>query len=280
MTSTHVDALACTPSALSDREFEQFQRLIHQIAGIHLSDAKKPLVAGRLSKRLRSLGMASYGEYFKRLSKDTAELQTCVDLLTTNETYFFREPKHFDFLREQLSKPGAIPNGRPLRIWSGACSSGEEPYTLALLLADILGERPWEILASDISQRILDRARTGVYDLEDGQNIPRHLLIKHCLRGIDDNVGRMMVAPALRKRIRFEQINLNTALPDHGLFDTIFLRNVMIYFNAETKRQVVSRLIKHLRPGGYFFVSHSESLNGVDDTLKLVKPSIYRKPND
>ncbi|OEC35136.1 SAM-dependent methyltransferase [Pseudomonas sp. 21C1] len=272
--------MAFAPAALSDREFEQFQRLIHQIAGIHLSDAKKPLVAGRLSKRLRSLGMPSYGDYFKRLSKDAAELQTCVDLLTTNETYFFREPKHFDFLREQLSKPEAIPNGRPLRIWSGACSSGEEPYTLALLLADILGDRPWEILASDISQRILDRARTGVYSLEDSQEIPRHLLVKHCLRGVDENLGRMMIAPALRKRIRFEQINLNAALPDHGLFDTIFLRNVMIYFNAETKRQVLSRLIKHLRPGGYFFISHSESLNGVDDTLKLVKPSIYRKPND
>lgn len=280
MIATHADAVACTSSALSDHEFKQFQRLIHQIAGIHLSDAKKPLVAGRLNKRLRSYGLASYGDYFKCLNKDAAELQTCVDLLTTNETYFFREPKHFDFLREQLGKQGAIPSGRPLRIWSGACSSGEEPYTLALLLADILGERPWEILASDISQRILDRARTGVYSLEDSQNIPRHLLVKHCLRGVDEHQGRMMIAPALRKRIRFEQINLNTALPDYGLFDTIFLRNVMIYFNAETKRQVVSRLIKHLRPGGYFFVSHSESLNGVDDTLKLVKPSIYRKPND
>jgi chemotaxis protein methyltransferase CheR len=279
MTSIQADVYAIAPSALSDQEFAQFRRLIHEIAGIHLSDAKKPLVAGRLNKRLRSFGMANYGAYFKHLSKDAAELQTCVDLLTTNETYFFREPKHFDFLREQLGKPGAIPSGRPLRIWSGACSSGEEPYTLALLLADTLGERPWEILASDISQRILERARTGVYDLEDSQNIPRHLLVKHCLRGVDENQGRMMIAPALRKRIRFEQINLNTALPDHGQFDTIFLRNVMIYFNAETKRQVIQRLIKHLRPGGYFFISHSESLNGVDDTLKLVKPSIYRKPN-
>ncbi|MFP6848431.1 MAG: protein-glutamate O-methyltransferase CheR [Pseudomonas sp.] len=268
-----------SPAALSDREFGQFRQLIHQIAGIHLSDAKKPLVAGRLNKRLRTFGMASYGEYFHRLSKDAAELQVCVDLLTTNETYFFREPKHFDFLREQLIKPGAVPNGRPLRIWSGACSSGEEPYTLALLLADTLGERPWEILASDISTRILERARTGVYDLEDSQHIPSHLRIKHCLRGVDDNQGRMMITPALRKRIRFEQINLNAALPDHGLFDTIFLRNVMIYFNAETKRQVVTRLIKHLRPGGFFIISHSESLNGVDDTLKLVKPSIYRKPD-
>ncbi|SDF84903.1 protein-glutamate O-methyltransferase CheR [Pseudomonas seleniipraecipitans] len=267
-------------AALTDREFGQFRQMIHEIAGIHLSDAKKPLVAGRLNKRLRTFGLASYGDYFKRLGADAAELQTCVDLLTTNETYFFREPKHFDFLRELLQKPGTIPSGRPLRVWSGACSSGEEPYTLALLLAERLGDRPWDILASDISQRILTQARGGVYDLEDSQNIPRHLLVKHCLRGVDDNQGRMMIAPSLRQRIRFEQINLNSALPDLGLFDVIFLRNVMIYFDADTKRQVVARLIKHLRPGGHFFISHSESLNGVNDTLKIVKPSIYRKPDD
>ena len=264
---------------LSDSEFSQFRQLIHDIAGINLSEAKKPLVAGRLSKRLRTLGIAAYGEYFRLVGKDATELQTCVDLLTTNETYFFREPKHFDFLRELLQKPGTIPSGRPLRIWSGACSSGEEPYTLALLLAERLGERPWEILASDISQRILSQARNGVYDLEDGQSIPRHLLVKYCLRGVDDNQGRMMIAPALRQRVRFAQINLNNALPDVGLFEVIFLRNVMIYFDADTKRQVVARLLKHLRPGGHFIISHSESLNGITDTLKAVKPSIYQKPD-
>ena len=268
-----------TQATLSDIEFNQFRQLIHDIAGIHLSDAKKPLVAGRLNKRLRSLSMATYGEYFRLVGKDKAELQTCVDLLTTNETYFFREPKHFDFLRELLQKPGTIPSGRPLRIWSGACSSGEEPYTLALLLAERLGERPWEILASDISQRILDQARSGVYELADSENIPRHLLVKHCLRGVDENQGRMMITPALRQRVRFTQINLNNTLPDVGLFDVIFLPNVMIYFNADTKRQVVDRLLKHLRPGGHFIISHSESLNGVNDTLKVVKPSIYRKPD-
>nr|WP_100547322.1 MULTISPECIES: protein-glutamate O-methyltransferase CheR [unclassified Pseudomonas] len=268
------------PTALTDLEFGQFRRLLHDIAGIHLSDAKKPLVAGRLNKRLRNFAMASYGEYFKCLGKDAQELQICIDLLTTNETYFFREPKHFDFLRECLRKPGGVPSGRPLRIWSGACSSGEEPYTIALLLADILGERPWEILASDISHRVLERARTGVYALEDRDDIPRHLLVKHCLRGVGENEGRMMITPALRQRVRFTQINLNTALPDVGQFDTIFLRNVMIYFDAETKRRVVTRLLKHLRPGGYFIISHSESLNGVNDTLKVIKPSIYRNPDD
>nr|WP_313405268.1 protein-glutamate O-methyltransferase CheR [Pseudomonas sp.] len=271
---------ASAPAALTDQEFGQFRRLLHEIAGIHLSDAKKPLVAGRLNKRLRSFAIASYGEYFKRLGKDAQELQICIDLLTTNETFFFREPKHFDFLRERLSRPGFVPKGRPLRIWSGACSSGEEPYTIALLLADVLGDRPWEILASDISHRVLERARTGVYALEDRDDIPRNLVIKHCLRGVGENEGRMMITPALRQRIRFAQINLNAPIPDVGLFDTIFLRNVMIYFDAETKRRVVERLLRHLRPGGYFIISHSESLNGVNDTLEVIKPSIYRKPND
>lgn len=268
-----------TAIALSDREFAQFRQLIHEIAGISLSEAKKPLVAGRLNKRVREFELTSYGEYFRKLSQNPAELQTCVDLLTTNETYFFREPKHFDFLREKLAQPGLIPSGRPLRIWSGACSSGEEPYSIALLLADVLGDRPWEILASDISQRVLDQARTGVYRLEDSEDIPRQMLVRHCYKGVGANDGRLLISPALRKRVRFEQINLNNPLPEVGQFDVIFLRNVMIYFDGDTKRQVVKRLVSRLKPGGYFLISHSESLNGVDDTLKVVKPSIYRKPD-
>ena len=268
-----------TAITLSDREFAQFRQLIYDIAGISLSEAKKPLVAGRLSKRLREFELDSYGDYFRRLSKNPAELQTCVDLLTTNETYFFREPKHFDFLRERLSQPGLVPTGRPLRIWSGACSSGEEPYSIALLLADVLGEKPWEILASDISQRVLERARAGVYDLQDSENIPRRMLVRHCFRGVGANEGTLLIDPALRRRVRFEQINLNNPLPEVGLFDVIFLRNVMIYFDGDTKRQVVKRLLSRLRPGGYFLISHSESLNGIDDTLKVVKPSIYRNPD-
>jgi chemotaxis protein methyltransferase CheR len=265
--------------ALSDQEFARFRQLIHEIAGISLSDAKKPLVAGRLNKRLREFHLDSYGEYFRRLSQSPEELQTCVDLLTTNETYFFREPKHFDFLREHLEKPGLIPSGRPLRIWSGACSSGEEPYSIALLLADVLADKPWEILASDISQRVLDRARAGVYRVQDSEDIPRRMLVRHCFRGVGANEGNLLIDPALRRRVRFEQINLNNPLPEVGQFDVIFLRNVMIYFDGDTKRQVVKRLLSRLRPGGYFLISHSESLNGIDDTLKVVKPSIYRKPD-
>ncbi|MDH2435425.1 protein-glutamate O-methyltransferase CheR [Pokkaliibacter sp. MBI-7] len=263
---------------LSNREFEQFRGLIYEIAGISMADSKKQLVAGRLNKRLRYFGIGSYTDYFKLLMKDKNELQNAVDLLTTNETYFFREPKHFEFLAEKL-RSELRSGAQPLRIWSAACSSGEEPYTLALLLADTVPTRPWEILASDISTRILDKARKGLYPLLDAEGIPKDLLYRYGLKGTGCHDGFFTIDNALRKRVQFRQINLNNPLPDVGIFDVIFLRNVMIYFDVETKRQVVQRLCTRLRPGGYFFVSHSESLHGISDELRAVRPSIYRKPD-
>jgi chemotaxis protein methyltransferase CheR len=263
---------------ISDLEFSQFQRLIHEIAGISLSPAKKPLVLGRLAKRLAHHGVSSYGDYFRLLQRDGAngELQIAVDLLTTNETYFFREHKHFDFLRDEVfsrHRPG-----RPLRAWSAACSSGQEAYTLAMVMADTLGETPWEIFASDISLRVLERARGGHYAIEQAQKVPRHYLNRYCLKGVGSQDGTFIVAPPLRRHVRFEQINLNRTLPDVGEFDVILLRNVMIYFDAETKRQVVNRLCATLRKNGHLIVGHSEGLNGVTDVLKQVQPSIYHKP--
>ncbi|MGY2199399.1 CheR family methyltransferase [Pseudomonas gingeri] len=260
---------------LSDNEFQQFRAMIRDIAGISMSDAKKQLISGRLAKRLQFFQLTTYGGYYRLLMKDKAELQVAVDLLTTNETYFFREPRHFEFLKETV-----LPQLRghaPVRIWSGACSTGEEPFTLAMVLADSLGARPWEILASDISARVLDKARTGRYPLDAIKGIPDALLNKYCLKGVGSNTGVFMVDPALASRIEFTSINLNNPLPAVGQFDVIFLRNVMIYFDNQTKSQVVQRLLKHLKPGGYFVISHSESLNGITDDVQLVKPSIYRK---
>jgi chemotaxis protein methyltransferase CheR len=266
-------------ATLRDDEFNQFRNWLHRTAGINLSDAKKILVAGRLSKRLKHYNLASYGEYFRLIthSNEAAELQVALDLLTTNETYFFREPKHFDFLRSQiLSK--AQP-GKTFRLWSAASSTGEEPYTLAMTLADGLpSSTAWEIVASDISTRVLEKARSGHYDLERAHNIPQPLLSKYCLKGTGSQEGTFMIDRNLRSRMQFMQINLNTALPKLGEFDVIFLRNVMIYFDMDTKRQVVARMLPLLKSGGYFVVSHSESLNGITDDLKLVSPSIYRKP--
>jgi len=262
---------------LGDNEFQLFRKLIYEQAGISLSDAKKPLVAGRLSKRLRQLGITSYIEYFRQVQRDSQELQVTIDLLTTNETYFFREPKHFDFLRDQIL-PGAIGRG-PFRVWSGACSSGEEPYTIAMVLAEVLGQRPWEIVASDLSTRVLQEAAGGLYPQADCSGIPRPLLHKHCLKGVGQHEGSVLISPALRERVSFRQINLNNALPKLGTFDVIFLRNVMIYFDIETKRRVIERILPLLRPGGHFMISHSENLNGVSDALKPVRPSIYCKPD-
>ena len=264
--------------SINDQEFAQFQKLIYDIAGISMSPAKKPLVSGRLAKRLDHHGVESYGDYFGILKREghLGELQIAVDLLTTNETYFFREEKHFDYLRDQiLSK---YRPGRPFRVWSAACSYGQEPYTLAMVLADSIGESTWEIFASDISTRVLDRARTGQYALEQAEKVPRQYLSRYCLKGIGPQEGTFIIDRALRNRIKFAQVNLNQALPEVGEFDVIFLRNVMIYFDQDTKRQVVARLATRLRRGGYMMVGHSESLNGVTEDLDVVKPSIYRKP--
>jgi chemotaxis protein methyltransferase CheR len=263
-------------ASLNDGEFARFQQLIFSIAGISMTSAKKALVAGRLAKRLKHHGLASYGAYFQLLSQSQAEVQVAVDLLTTNETYFFREPKHFDFLRERILP--THPSGRPCRVWSAACSSGEEPYTLAMVLAENLGEAAWDILGSDISTRVLEQARTGLYAMERMRGLDPAVLRTHCLKGVGSQEGCFMIDPALRRRVRFAHINLNEPLPDVGEFDVIFLRNVMIYFQTETKRQVVARLLTKLRPGGFFMVGHSESLNGLTQGLEMVAPSIYRKP--
>ena len=264
-------------ATLSDRDFGEFQRLVYQLAGIHLSPAKKALVCGRLAKRLKHYSLDSYHDYLRLLSsgRQPQELQTALDLLTTNETYFFREPKHFEYLAEHIL--AARRADRPCRIWSAACSSGEEPYTLAMVLAERLGEAPWEILASDISTRVLERARSGLYAMERAKNIPEHYLRKYCFKGVGSQEGRFLVDRRLQARVSFRQINLNEPLPQLGEFDVVFLRNVMIYFSAETKARAVERIAGTIRPGGYLIIGHSESLNGVTDALKLVRPSIYRK---
>jgi chemotaxis protein methyltransferase CheR len=265
-------------ATLSDSEFQQFKSWLYEAAGINLSQAKKALVAGRLGKRLKHFGLESYGEYFRLIMQqsETVELQMALDLLTTNETYFFREPKHFDFLRLQVL-PKVQP-GKTFRVWCAASSSGEEPYTIAMTLADGLPTTPWEVVASDISTRVLEKARSGHYAMERAEDIPQPLLGKYCLKGTGSQDGTFLIERNLRSKVNFMQINLNETLPKIGEFDLIFLRNVMIYFNMETKRQVVARIVPLLKRGGHFIVSHSESLNGVDDSLKLVTPSIYRKP--
>ncbi|MBQ5947353.1 protein-glutamate O-methyltransferase CheR [Massilia sp. ST3] len=262
---------------LSDQEFSRFQRFIYEAAGISMSPGKKALVAGRLAKRVQHHRMASFGDYFRLLDSGSAgpELQTAIDLLTTNETYFFREPKHFEFLRELALE--ARQAGQPFRVWSAASSTGEEAYSIAMVLADCLGEAPWEVLGTDISTRVLARARTGHYPLERARHIPQPYLKRYCLRGTGPQEGTLLVERALRARVQFSQVNLNEALPQLGSFDLVFLRNVMIYFNGDTKQKVVERVLGPLKQGGHFLIGHSESLHGVSDAVQPLVPSVYRK---
>jgi chemotaxis protein methyltransferase CheR len=263
---------------ISDAEFRKFKAWIYEAAGISLSDHKKALVMGRLAPRMRYHQLEKYGDYFDLLTskKHSVELQIAIDLLTTNETYFFREPKHFDFLREEILKDHRP--GRQVRIWSAASSTGEEPYTLSMILSDCLGNGPWDIVASDLSSRVLERARSGHYSMERARHIPKPYLRKYCLKGVKDQEGTFMIDDALKRRIKFMQINLNEPLPNIGEFDVIFIRNVMIYFDMETKRQVIERLIPLLKKGGYLIIGHSESLNGITENVDPLRPSIYRKP--
>jgi chemotaxis protein methyltransferase CheR len=262
---------------LNNEEFSQFSDLIYRIAGISMSPAKKPLVSSRLAKRLKHHQLSSYGDYFRLITSAQGrdELRQAVDALTTNETHFFREPRHFDFLRQQIIP--ARPAGKGLRVWSAACSSGEEPYSIAMMLDDLLGGEPWEVVASDISANILDKARRGLFPIARLPEIPKPYLNRYCLKGVEEYEGTFVVEKFLRNRVRFIPHNLMEPAPRLEPFDVIFLRNVMIYFDQNTKRQVVDRLLPLLRPGGYFLIGHSESLNGITSKLQLMSPATYRK---
>lgn len=267
---------------LTDREFAEFQRLIYDLAGIHMTDAKKALISGRLMKRLRHYALRSFSAYLAIVtdSANVEERQTMVNLLTTNETYFFREPKHFDYLAGTILPALCQRDGgnRLLRFWSAASSTGEEAYSLAMSLMDNLGdERPWEIVGTDISRDVLARARQGVYRTERIDGVPPDYLRRYFLRGIGSRVGTLRVVPEVRARVQFSEANLNESLAAVGEFDVIFLRNVLIYFDLPTKREIVERVARQLRRGGWLFIGHSESLNGVTPALQPVRPTIYQR---
>ena len=268
------------PGPLTDQEFDLFRRLIYKIAGISMNNSKKVLLVGRLTRRLKLYEFTSFSEYYRLLASGQSpeEVQTMVDLLTTNETYFFREPKHFEFLRDEIIAKRKNPGS--FRVWSAASSSGEEAYTLAMVLAESMPGAVWEVFGSDISTRVLEKAATGHYSLARTEGIPPGFLQKYCLKGLRANAGTFLIVPELRKHTRFQQINLT--LPTEakiGEFEVIFLRNVMIYFDAETKAKVINNLLPRLKSGGHLIIGHSETLNGLKiGPLETVRPTIYRKP--
>jgi len=262
---------------ISDAEFALFQGLLHRLAGIYLAPTKKVLLVSRLNKRLKTLGSSSFRDYYQIVSsgRNPQEQQLMIDLLTTNETYFFREPRHFEFLADEYLP--SRPPGSTLTVWSAACSSGEEPYTLAMVLAEHFGKNNWRITASDISAQMLDKARQGQYAFERAKGIPAPLLRRYCLKGVREQEGTLLIARELRSRVDFMQINLVDTILSIGPFDLIFLRNVMIYFDQDTKRKVVDNMLPLLKPGGYFIVGHSETLTGITGQLKALRPTIYVK---
>jgi len=271
---------------ISDREFALLQALIYREAGIHLSVAKKALLVGRLSKRLRELGIDRFNTYYERIVEDKsgAELVVLLDAITTNETSFFREPRQFEYLEQQVfpaweAEAASGRRARHLRIWSAACSTGEEPYTIAMsLLNRFPPDSGWqiEILATDISTRVLERAVEGIWPIARAATIPEHLLKRYMLRGTGTQQGKMKAGDDVRRPLRFQRLNLNDeTYPVAGPFDAIFCRNVLIYFDQDSRTRVIRRLLDVLTPGGIFFLGHAESLTGMTDRVRSLAPGIY-----
>jgi chemotaxis protein methyltransferase CheR len=258
---------------ITNAEYARFQSFVREATGINLTEVKKALVVARLGSRVRDRQAQSFANYYKIITDPTEalELQTAIDLITTNETSFFREPAHFGLLKElaQRSHP-------PFRVWSAASSSGEEAYTIAMVLADTLGNSEWDILGTDISTRVLERARQGLYPLERSSSIPKNYLHRFCLKGKGTYEGMFLMGKPLRDRACFMQVNLCKPLPELGRFDVICLRNILIYFELEQKRAVVESIVRTLKPGGILITGHSESLNGVSDRVASIRPTVYR----
>ncbi|BCJ56209.1 chemotaxis protein methyltransferase [Actinoplanes sp. NBRC 14428] len=261
---------------LTGDEFRHLTGLLREHTGIALGPGKEALVASRLDKRVRQLGLGGYADYISLLrdSHDEVELHRMIDLLTTNETFFFREPRHFEYLSAVIV-PQRQP-GRVLRMWSAASSTGEEAYTAAMVLAESLPAAQWEILGSDISTEVVETARRALYPIEAAGKIPPPLLRRYCLRGREEYEGLLTVSRQLRERVQFHCLNLMEDIRRLGSFDVIFLRNVMIYFDLPTKRDLVDRMQDVLVPGGHLIIGSSESLNAIPSRLRMVEPSIYR----
>lgn len=268
------------PLSLKAKEFATISALAREEFGLELGKGKEQLVAARLGKLMRKLGFRAFPDYYRHVQSDRTgdALVELIDALTTNHTSFFREPAHFDFLVRRVFPDHA---GRgPMRIWSAACSTGEEVYTIALTAREHMGvQSPIlpRILATDISTRVLETARKGIYKADRFQSGVAPWLRKHLLRGQGSWEGWYRMRPEILGMVDFRRVNLIEPLPDVGRFTVIFCRNVMIYFSRETQERLVNRLAACLEPGGYLFVGHSESLTGIQHGLQQIQPAIYRK---
>lgn len=273
---------------LSDEDFATISRLVKEQTGIHLSQSKKDLVISRLSRRLRALGMRDFSQYADLLSSGRApqELLEMINQITTNKTDFFREPHHFEFLRAQVLpavEAGTSTHGpKRLRAWSAGCSSGEEAYSLGMTLSEYWAGRPgwdWKILATDLDTNMLRAASRGLYRPEQAAKVPRNLLLKYFLRRRQSGGYAYEIKPSLRRMITFGKFNLiHAGYPHRTPLDFVFCRNVLIYFDGAQKQAIIDKLTDSLRPGGWLFLGHSESMLATNRRLVCVGPTVYRRP--
>ncbi len=270
---------------LSDTEFSFLTKLLYDRFGIHLSDQKRILVAGRLTKRVKQLGFASFSPYIEYLMADSsgAELSELINRITTNHSFFFREREHFDFLVKTvlpgLDKKIRAANRYPLRIWSAGCATGEEVYSLAMLLREHYGSAldglDYGLLATDISLQALKEAEGGEYGEGKLRELPANYRMNYFKKNGPDSFA---ISDQIRKMVLFKRLNLmSDTFPLKGQFDAVFCRNVMIYFDQESRNKVVNTLYNYVKPGGYFFIGHSESLKRETCPFDYVKPAVYKK---
>jgi len=259
---------------LTDKAFQAVTDFFHEASGIRLTPAKRTLVVGRLQKLAQDKGFQQLDGYVRHAlsGEDADETRRLIDRLTTNETYFFREPEHFALLGELAER---APRDRPFRVWSAASSSGEEAYSIAMVLAERIGPGGWEVVGTDLSGAMVKAAQTALYPMERARDIPLPLLRRHCLKGGGPYEGQLLVGRALRAHVRFQAANLTQPLPDLGRFDVIFLRNVLIYFDLPGKADIVQRVMTLLRPGGRLFTGHAESINNIGVKVRAVAPAVY-----
>lgn len=271
--SSTADSLAGTPGLTAD-DFRRVCRIAHQRAGLAIPAGKEGLVRSRLVRRLRERRIGTFSAYLDCVERETHgdELVELIDLLTTNKTDFFREPAHFDYLVNHVVS-ASVDAGTPLRLWSAGCSSGEEPYTLAMILHDVLPPRyDVRILATDISTRAVAMARKGVYTGQQLSHVPAARRARWFTPTPD---GGGVALPELRAPISFAHLNLMAAWPMSGPFDAIFCRNVMIYFDKPTATKLVARFHALLAPGGHLFIGHSESLTAIEHQYHYIQPAVY-----
>ena len=268
--------------AFSEEDFQALRALVKSLTGIHLTEQKRELVYGRLTRRLRALRLRSFADYRDLLGRDAHELTELCNAITTNLTSFFREPHHFQYLRDQWLAPlmADARSKRRLRIWSAACSSGEEPYSIAMTLLESLPHpERWDvrILATDLDSEVLERARRGVYPAERLTGLSAERQARFFRETQDGRPGSRQINPDVTALITFKQLNLMQSLPMKGPLDVVFCRNVVIYFDKDTQRDLFARISQLQRPGDLLFLGHSESLFKVSESYALIGKSIYRR---